>query len=354
MNILIVKTSSLGDIIHCFGVVDYLKSRFPDCKIDWVAERPFAPLLEAHPKVDNVFTVASKEWRRSLLLHSTWKAIGQVRREIQKNRYDVVFDLQGNIKSALITKAVHAGEKVGFGKKTVPEWPNLWVTTSQFDYPKGRNIRDDYLHIVRSHFGDKEADLATEELQLKIGDDERMGLERLLRHAAPRKPVVVCPGSAWPNKQLIDKTLAAFLQKLQQHYHYYYFFVWGSPEEHCRVDKLAHNCGLEGTVANRMSLPALQNMMALSDLVIAMDSLPLHLAGTTKTATFSVFGASSMNKYKPLGKNHYGLQGTCPYGATFDKRCSRLRNCPSGACIRSVSEETLFQHFVAWREGARV
>ncbi|SCA63497.1 hypothetical protein SCG7086_AS_00250 [Chlamydiales bacterium SCGC AG-110-P3] len=87
----------------------------------------------------------------------------------------------------------------------------------------------------------------------------------------------------------------------------------------------------------RLSLPVLQAVMNRVRLVIAMDSLPLHLAGTTSTPTFSVFGASSMQKYKPLGGIHHGLQGECPYNVSFEKRCARLRSCKTGACIRSLT-----------------
>jgi heptosyltransferase-1 len=81
------------------------------------------------------------------------------------------------------------------------------------------------------------------------------------------------------------------------------------------------------------------------DLVVAMDSLPLHLAGTTKVKTFSVFGASLASKFKPAGKKHLTLQGHCPYGRVFEKRCPILRTCPTGACIRSLTGKAVFNAF---------
>ena len=86
--------------------------------------------------------------------------------------------------------------------------------------------------------------------------------------------------------------------------------------------------------------------MASVDMVIAMDSLPLHLAGTTETPTFSIFGASSANKYKPKGKKHLAFQGTCPYKRTFERRCPVLRTCSTGACIRDLHGEELFHYFL--------
>lgn len=101
-------------------------------------------------------------------------------------------------------------------------------------------------------------------------------------------------------------------------------------------------------VVDRLSLPALQNLMAHVDLVITMDSLPLHLAGTTMIPTYSFFGASSANKYKPLGKQSGTYQGICPYDRQFEKRCPILRTCKTGACIKNLEGSQLFEEFMRW------
>jgi heptosyltransferase-1 len=165
--------------------------------------------------------------------------------------------------------------------------------------------------------------------------------------------VVVCPGSAWRNKQLTPATLEAFLTLLHAHIKCHYLFVWGSQEEKGMAEKLQKEFTGNSQIVDKMSLPMLQNLMAMSDLVIAMDSLPLHLSGTTKTPSFSVFGASSAAKYKPLGTHHHSFQGSCPYGRSFVKRCPILRTCPTGACIRDLQAQELFDSFHSWWDSTR-
>ena len=101
-------------------------------------------------------------------------------------------------------------------------------------------------------------------------------------------------------------------------------------------------------VVERYSLPLLQNIMAHMDLVIAMDSLPLHLCGTTHTPSFSVFGPSLAQKYKPVGERHHCVQGECSYGEKFYKRCSQLRTCKTGHCMKALTGKELYKLFDPW------
>lgn len=159
---------------------------------------------------------------------------------------------------------------------------------------------------------------------------------------------MVCTGSNWPNKQLGKESLLAFLKLIVQQLPGRLLFVWGTEEEKRLVDELTTHFPQNAFVVDKMGLPMLQNLMAELDLVIAMDSLPLHLAATTSTPTYSVFGASLANKYKPLGKLHHAFQGECPYGKKFEKRCPILRTCSTGKCIKDINGETLFKHFEKW------
>lgn len=346
MKILIVKTSSLGDIVHTFPVIQYLKNKFPKAELDWVVEQPYAPLVKAHPLISSVFSIQTKKWRSSLLAGSTWSDINAACKDLRRKRYDVVFDLQGNIKSGCVTALMQSTKKVGFGRASVPEWPNMLFTNCRYNPPTGQNIREDYLFLVQSFFSD-----FTHEREkgvcLNISDEEETFIRTFLENPVVSQgmKVVVCPGSNWPNKQLSVDCLAQFLSKMVSRYQSRFLFAWGSEEEKAFVQQLHQRFPLQSIVVPKMSLATLQNVMSHVDLVVAVDSLPLHLAATTATATFSVFGASLADKYKPIGKQHIAFQGTCPYGKTFAKRCSILRTCSTGSCIKDIDGERLFAFF---------
>ncbi len=341
---LIVKTSSLGDLVHTFPVISYLKQRFPAIQIDWVVEEQCADLVSAHPLIHHCIPIATKRWRQGWLSQSSRQEISSVRRQLQKEKYDLVLDLQGNIKSAVITYLTNAAKKVGFGQKTVPEWPNTWVTHQRFNPPPALNIRDSLLYLVRSYFADFENECSFPGVQLRVSQSGQAQIEATVSSCPYGKTrVMVCPGSAWKNKQLPFETLRDLLPRMQARWPLFFLFLWGNAEEKATAEKLHRDFPDSSIILEKMALPTLQNLMSRLDLVIAMDSLPLHLAATTGVATFSLFGASSAQKYAPLGSQHLAFQGQCPYGRTFEKRCPILRSCPTGNCIRSLSADQILK-----------
>lgn len=349
-RVLIVKMSSLGDIIHAFPVIQYIKQCEPQTSIDWIVEKPFAELVQAHPLVDQTIPIQTKKWRSQLLKRETWKEMGELRRDLRKVEYDLVIDLQGNTKSGIVTALAKSPLKVGFHRASVPEWPNLLATHKKFRPPSGQNIREDYLFLAQSAIGHMAQDFPSGSVQLKLSPQEKSDLQPILDKIKEIQglKVLVCSGSNWVNKQLSSKTLHHFLQCLNKQLNAHFFLIWGNAAEKCTAEEIAAVLPENCSVISRLSLPALQNVMTQVDLVLAMDSLPLHLAGTTLTPSYSVFGPSSAKKYKPLGACHQAFQGSCPFGKTFEKRCDILRTCQTGACMKELQGEELFNHFYAW------
>jgi heptosyltransferase-1 len=100
MRILLIKTSSLGDVVHNLPVVTDLRAQFPGAEIDWVVEEGFADIPRLHPAVRRVIPVAVRRWRRSLLNPATWREIGELRQTLQGRKLRPGIDTQGWLKSA--------------------------------------------------------------------------------------------------------------------------------------------------------------------------------------------------------------------------------------------------------------
>lgn len=348
MKILIVKTSSLGDIIQSFPVLQYLRCHHPDAQIDWVVEKPFAELVKAHPYVNQVLTVETKKWRRTLFRKDTYHELRLFRHQLRIHEYHLVLDLQGNLKSGLITGLAKGSMKVGFGFKTLPEWPNFFFTHRHYNPPSNRNIREDYLFLVQSVFGHLKTEQRGIPLRISLEEEEKIKWILHSSYLQEGLKIMVCSGSNWQNKQLSVESLQQFLKLIQAKLKGKFLFVWGSPQEKAVAEQLRRDFSETSVVIDKLALPALQNLMAQVDLVVAMDSLPLHLAGTTSTPTYSVFGASLASKYKPTGLKHGVYQGVCPYGKVFEKRCPILRTCQTGSCIKEIRIDDLFLQFMSW------
>ncbi len=335
MKILIVKTSAIGDIIHTFPVVDYLRHRFPKAEIDWVVEKGNRALVSAHPEIHKVYSVDTQTWRKGVFTSSTWQQIKAFKSELAQTSYDLLFDLQGNTKSAFITFFANAKEKIGFGWDTVKEKPNMLVTTKRYSTPPGMSVRKRNLHLVKSYLG--ELHQLPRKTTLTLTSEEQARLDSILIHSIT---YMVAFGSKWTNKRLSVDVLQEFLLKLSANF----MFVWSTPEEKIIAEKLAQSFPNSTTLGD-LTLPLWQAIMQKVDCVIAMDSAALHLCATTSTPTFSVFGPSLASIFKPDGEQHVAIQGTCPYNKTFAERCPILRTCKTGACIRNITADQLFESF---------
>ena len=102
-RLLIVKTSSMGDVIHMLPAVTDIARAYPQLQIDWVVEEGFAHIPAWHPAVHNVIPVAVRRWRKNLLSSDTWKQIRELRKQLRDASYDLVMDSQGLFKSAVVS-----------------------------------------------------------------------------------------------------------------------------------------------------------------------------------------------------------------------------------------------------------
>ncbi len=384
MKLLLIKTSSYGDIIHCFPALSYLRQKFPDAQIDWVVEGRCSSLLQALPGVDNLLIVESRKWRKAP--RKSRKEFVAFKKQLQSTQYDIAFDLQGNIKSGLLLGLTKATKKIGFGWGSLPEWPNGLFTNGKVTPPPGKNIREDYLFLVQSAFGEQNP-CSEEEVVFALSEEEKRYLESLSDKSFR---VLVAPGANWPNKELPFAKLLKTLEEIASEKETFFYFSWGTEREKELSQKLSDHFSGQAIVLDRLSLPLLQNVMRQMDLVVAMDSLLLHLCGTTKTASLSFFGPSRAAKYGPLarishqhssrfgqtdlpgdkerpegrvkltlprgylksdgetdgqsgrtvgekcglGPQHRFIQKECPYGVIFEGRCPKLRSCKTGACLK--------------------
>ena len=119
-DILLIKTSSLGDVVHNLPVVSDIRARFPNARIDWVVEEAYRDIVAMHPGVRRVIPVALRRWRGNVLKAAHWREFGQFRRALAGTRYDSVIDTQGLIKSALLARSA-SGVRHGYARVSARE-----------------------------------------------------------------------------------------------------------------------------------------------------------------------------------------------------------------------------------------
>ena len=120
LRILVVKTTSMGDVVHMLPAVEDLLRWHPDAQVDWLVEAPFAAIPALHPRVHRVIPQAWRKWRKKLTERATWQAFGKVHAALREQPYDLVIDAQGLLKSVMWALQAH-GPRVGFDRQSVRE-----------------------------------------------------------------------------------------------------------------------------------------------------------------------------------------------------------------------------------------
>lgn len=350
MRALIVKTSALGDIVQTFPVVEYLKSRQRVSHIGWVVEQKASALVRAHPLVDTVIEIDSAPFRSCFVSLEMIREWHRQRSQVQEHCWDCVFDLQANIKSAIATWCARSPIKVGYGRATAAEWPAVLATSKRINPPSELSIREEYLSIVQRYFDDS-VEFTPSPVRLNLTEFQERSLADEISRWPTSMPVwFVSVGSQWRNKTCRTQTLLDVLRMSAEKYSPYFIFTAGKGEELREVGTLAQAFPQSSHVLYRPDLPLLQRAIDRANAVLAVDSIILHLAATTQTPTFGIFGPSSALKYAPRGWQHGSYQGECPQGMSFGKRCPLLRTCQTGQCLNGADPQEIFRSIEDWQE----
>ena len=286
MSCLILRTSSLGDLLQTFPVIHYLKSK--KFSIDWVVEKRFAALIKCHPDVDNTMEINSRRWPLGLFT--------QVK-HVRQKKYDYLFDFQGNCKSGLITLFARSEKKIGWTLATAPEWPNAFVTNERYPYLRHICATQAYQRLATCTFNDSK--LISYPGTILKADHPINGISE--------DALMICPASRWPNKQLRLETWQRLLDQTDRPL----IISFGTLAEKKLAESLAKN--RSAIVLGDLPFDAWQALMRHVAGVVCVDSSALHLCATTQTPSFSVFGPSNAKVYKPLGNQHTAFAAPCPY-----------------------------------------
>lgn len=292
MNILIVKLSSLGDVVHTLPVVQDLLAVFPDAQVDWVVERGFAPLVRRCEGVARVIPCELRRWRKSPLSRATraeWRAF---RNELHARPYDAVIDLQGLTKSALvahIARLTPGGRRFAMANRTAGssyEAPTRWVADIAIPL-------EQQLHAV-----ERAREVCARAFAYALSGSPRYGIAGAA--VAREDTVVLVHGSSradkcWPEAHWLElgrRLLAQGHGLALPH---------GNEEEEARSHRLAQALGARAQVWPRLSLDALTDRMGRCAGCIGVDSGLSHIAVALDLPHVQVYNFDTAWRTGPLG-----------------------------------------------------
>lgn len=301
MKALLVKMSSLGDVVHALpAVTDAARA---GVRFDWVVEEAYRAVPARHPAVERVLPIAWRRWRRRL-----WRSRGELRsffRDLAGERYDLVIDSQGLIKSALVVSRVRAAEKVGFSRRAAREGTAARFYDRAIDVPRGRHAVERQRRLFAGALGYAfDADAAVD-----------FGLPR---QAAPGPHCVFLHGATWATK-LWPEVLWVELARLARSAGLQVVLPWGNAAERDRAERIASHGGAELLPA--LGLGELMGELGRARLAVGVDSGLAHLAAALGTPTLALYGSTSSALTGCRGRAARNLQADFSCAPCLSKTC---------------------------------
>ncbi len=277
--LLVVRPSSLGDIVHALALVSDVEAQVPGAAIDWVAEEAFAPLVALDPRIRRVVPLALRRWRRRPLAPQALREWRGFAADLRAYRYDVILNLQEQFKGALVARLAR-------GRRHGLHWRSIREPIA--------TLVDDVHHVVArdQHFIDKARALAAAALGYEVRGAPRWQLAPPLPGPlAPAGPYVLAlhatsradklwPEEAW--RSLIARFAQAGFSVL---------LPWGDEAERARSERLAL-AAPTAVVPPRRSLPEMAALARHADVVVGVDTGLTHLAAALGTPTVAIFTAT--------------------------------------------------------------
>jgi lipopolysaccharide heptosyltransferase I len=311
LRIAIVKLSSLGDVIHALPVARALRQAYPIAHLTWIVEAREYAILRDHPDLDSVLPVDTRLWRRLIRRPAgariVWQKLARLRTRIRASRFDVTVDVQGLIKSGVLTAYTGAPVRVGFSPSWCGEWPNALFTNRHVTPPvEAVHVVEQYLALL-SPLGIVRAN---PEFHVPARPEAEGRMEEFLgEQGIKRQDVVVAlnPGAGRENKRWPVSHLCALAERLGSEPDVRLLLLWGPDEIHM-ARQIRDGLSMKAILAPPTDLDELTSLLRRCSLMIANDTGPLHLAAALGTPTLGLYGPTPARRNRPYGLYGRGLQ----------------------------------------------
>jgi len=281
MKIAIVRLSAIGDIVQSMIVLQFIKKKFPDTSIDWFVDNQFAALLDDCIEIDNVIKLDIKKIKQNKSLILLFKTLIKLQ---TLEKYDYVFDLQGLIKSAVITRFIPARDRIGFDKNSTRERFASYFYSKKYQFPYHENVVMRYVNIVASAL-----DIPVTEREIKY---KKPFFNLLSNKAKKDKPsILIVLGASFDSKIYPVDKYAQIINALQANF----VALWHSKKEFEMAERLQFLSG-SLSITKCKNFSELKQLVINSDLVIGGDTGPTHIAWALNIPSITIFGSTPLER----------------------------------------------------------
>lgn len=304
---LIVRLGSLGDVVHAIPAVAALKRRHPQSALDWIVDPRYAGLVGMVDGVDRVIPFDPR---------AGWRQLLQTARRLRRERYDAAIDLQGLIKSAVLTRAAGARRTIGFARAHLRE------PMARVFYTETHDIGD-AVHVIHKGLA----------LMRAMGVEQTLVAFplRLSGAANPSGYVLINPGAAWPNKRWPPERFGALAAAIRERHGLRSVVLWGPGEDAAAAAIVAASRGA-AEAAPPTTITDIVALAQSASLMVSGDTGPVHIAGAVGTPIVALFGPTRADRNGPWSSSDISISRYDQCVCHYDRRCRR-----DSPCIDDIS-----------------
>lgn len=334
MKILIVKLSSLGDVLHLFPAISDLRLKFPGAEIHWLVEPAFAEVVGWHSAVNKVIPVSLRAHKK------TWWKIPALllglRKTLHEENYDSVLDAQGLLKSAIMARL--AGAPVyGFHADSAREPVAAWLYKKAAKVPNGLHVIEKNRQLVTQIFSNKQptiVDYGLENFRQKLIESELPS--KLIE--IPKYSIVLLHGTTWNSKYWLEASWSELIKLLAQQRRHC-LLPWGNEEEYQRASRLQMAGGEYAKVLPKLSLTELMKVLAHAQTFVSVESGIGHFAAALDITGVMLHGPTSPDYSGILGKHCQHLTSGVNCSPCFKRDCPILNEVNAPPCQQAITPQ---------------
>lgn len=331
-RVLLIKLTSLGDLIHALPALSDAYLACPGISFDWVIDENFQEVASWHPAVDKIFTTNHRTWRHGLFKKSTYRTIFSLFRSIRQTDYDLVIDGQGNFKSALFSLFTK-GIRAGFDRHSVREY------VAHFAYQEKHSASR------KSHAVERLRRLFSSALNYPMPKTEpnfMIDRDRFAKPSfdLPESYLLFIHNAGWSTKLWPEEHWLKLIQ-MGVEAGYPILLPWGNQMEKERAERLAKFPQVR--VLPKLSLSEMGYVIAGASGCVSMDTGLSHLAAALEIPSVTLYGATDSGLIGANGKSQLHLQSTIACAPCNQKQCRFPKEGLHPPCLAAITPERVFE-----------
>ena len=339
MNILIVKLSAIGDVIHTLPALNAVRNYYPEANITWLVEEDAASLVIGHRALNRVIVSKRKRWLkalRSLSLLSTIKEVYGFIKVLRDTRYDMILDFQALLKSGILIALAKGQRKIGFGKG-LEHMEHSYIFLNERIPAVDMEIHA----LTRGMMLLNAIGIPTNEVEYKLpvsNDDCEKVDELMKRHGinGVKSLIAINPVAKWESKLWPKERFARLADMIIDEYDAMIVFTGGSEDRPTIKDVMSAMKRRALNLAGQTTLKMLAVLYEKTALVISTDTGPMHLAAAMGTPVVAIFGPTAPWRTGPYGSGHRVVRADLECSPCFKRQCETID------CMHQISVGQVF------------